>query len=300
MGQFDMIIVKLISGLGNQLFQYCIGRQLSLARGTELKLDISFFKGQSLRSFKLHHYHIKAEIATEKEVSRFTNIYADTHLYAKVFRKGEKLVPKRNRRLFKEHEWWVYEPELLKASGNVYLDGYWQHYKYFENMNPSILDELTVNEPYTADENDLLSAMQENNSVSLHIRRGDYMTDRDAYNFMGVMPVEYYNAAIKRIRDSVQHPAFFIFSDDLQWAKDNIKIDAPVIHVNPDDGKKDYRELDLMSKCKHNIIANSSFSWWGAFLNRYPGKIVIAPRKWIIPEERNKKIQLQFPGWVKM
>jgi len=295
-----MIIVKLISGLGNQLFQYCIARQLSLTRGTELKLDISFFKRQSLRSFRLHHYNIQAEIATEKEVRRFTDIYADTSLYAKLFRKAEKLSPKRNRRLFKEQEWWVYEPELLKASGNIYLDGYWQHYKYFENINPWILDDLTVSEPYTAHESELLSAIQETNSVSLHIRRGDYITDRDAYNFMGVMPVEYYDEAIKHMRENVQRPEFFIFSDDLQWAKDNIRIDAPVTFVHPDEGKKDYRELDLMSKCKHNIIANSSFSWWGAFLNRYPGKIVIAPRKWIVPEERNKKIQLQFPGWVQM
>lgn len=295
-----MIIIKLISGLGNQLFQYCAGRQLSLARETELKLDISFFNQQSLRSYKLHHYNIKADIATEKEVRRFTGVYADTRLYAKVFRKAEKLIPKRNRRLFNEQEWWVYEPELLKASRNVYLDGYWQHYKYFENLNPGILDELTVIEPYTAQEHELLSAIQQNNSVSLHIRRGDYITDRDAYHFMGVMPVEYYNAAIRHIIESVQHPAFFIFSDDLQWAKDHIRLDAPVTFVQLDDGKKDYRELDLMSKCRHNIIANSSFSWWGAFLNRYPGKIVIAPQKWIVPEERNKKIQLQFPGWVKM
>lgn len=295
-----MIIVKLISGLGNQLFQYCIGRQLSLARGTELKLDISFFKGQSLRSFRLHHYNIQAEIATEKEVEKFTGIYANTGLYAKVFRKVEKLVPKRNRRLFKEQEWWVYEPELLKASRNIYLDGYWQHYKYFENINPSILSELTVSEPYTPHENELLSAIQENNSVSLHIRRGDYITDPDTYNFMGIMPVEYYDEAIKHMRENVQRPAFFIFSDDLQWAKDNIRVDAPLTFVHLDNGKKDYRELDLMSKCRHNIIANSSFSWWGAFLNRYPDKIVIAPRKWIVPEERNKKIQLQFPGWVKM
>ncbi len=137
-------------------------------------------------------------------------------------------------------------------------------------------------------------------SVSIHLRRGDYVSDPWAFHTMGPLPVKYYYKAIDYMSKKLSDPCFYIFSDDLDWVKDNIKIEAPVSFVEIANGTKDYLELDIMSKCSHNIIANSSFSWWGAFLNQNPDKIVIAPAQWVIADEINKRIELQLPSWIKM
>ncbi len=296
-----MIIVKLISGLGNQLFQYAIGRQLSITNKVPLKLDTSFFKDQNLRSYKLDHYNINAEIASEEEVAKFLNIYKKKNLAARIYRGIERRMPKQRSRYFKENEWWVYEPELLKVSGTAYIEGYWQHYKYFENINPEITRELTLKDWYDLQLQKMVAEISNNSSsVSLHIRRGDYISDPKAGSFMGVLPLEYYNKAIRYISQHLKDPSYYIFSDELDWVKDNLKSDAPMQFVDVEGGNKDYIELDMMSRCSHNVIANSSFSWWGAFLNRNPDKIVIAPDKWVIPPDINTRIQLQFPSWVKL
>jgi hypothetical protein len=297
-----MIISKLISGLGNQLFQYAMGRQLSLIKNVPLKLDTSFFESQNLRSYKLHHYNIRAGIADKKEVDRLLHVYKSMSVFARSYRKAEKLLlPKQKRSYFRENEWWVYEPELLAAGSNVYLDGYWQHYRYFQNLHPEIFKELTVKENYTAPVKKIIAEISADmSSVSIHIRRGDYLTDSQAYNFMGIMPPEYYDQAMAYIRQKVTNPSYYIFSDDLNWVKDHLKIEGAATFMDIEGGSKDYIELDMMSKCSHNIIANSSFSWWGAFLNQNPDKIVVAPKQWVRPDDINKKIQLQFPSWIKI
>ena len=296
-----MVIAKLISGLGNQLFQYAIGRQIAIANGVDLKLDTSFFAGQHLRSYKLHHYNINAEIAPADDVAALLKRYTGKSLPDKVYRRVERLLPKRYTHYFKEKEWWGYEPELLKASGSVYLEGYWQHHKYFDHLSPGILKELTLKEAHGPESKALLAEIsQAPSSVAIHVRRGDYVSDTNTYNFMGVLPVAYYNQAISYIGRRVPSPVYYVFSDDPEWAKCHLKADAPLHFVTIADGSKDYLELDLMSKCRHNIIANSSFSWWGAFLNNHPGKIVVAHNKWVIPDDVNARIKLQFPSWVKL
>lgn len=296
-----MIVVKLISGLGNQLFQYALGRQLSILRNVSLKLDTSFFKDQQFRSFKLSHYNISASVASETEVSNFLALYTGNSLYDKICRKIEARLPKNKKRYYKEDQWWTYEAEVFNVSSNVYLDGYWQHYKYFQNIHPLIIKELTVKESYTPAVNKLIGETKQNAaSVSIHIRRGDYITDRKAYELMGLLPPEYYYKAIEYINSKLRDPAFYVFSDDLDWVKDNLKLHGSINYVDMEEGGTDYIELDVMSKCNHNIIANSSFSWWAAFLNQNPDKIVIAPDKWVLPKEINKRVELQFPTWIKI
>ncbi|MGI4022351.1 MAG: alpha-1,2-fucosyltransferase [Janthinobacterium lividum] len=301
-----MIITKLISGLGNQLFEYAIGRQLAISKNVPLKLDLSFFADQSLRSYKLNHYNINAEIATstdiepfKKEINRYQKLHQETSLFAKIYRNAEPFVfPKFTKNYFKEHIWWILEPAVFKTPANVYVDGYWQHYKYFENMQPQIFEELTLKEPLNLKANSLLLAVKnDKSSVAVHIRRGDYVTDSGANYLMGIVPVSYYLNAIAYLKQKLSGPSFYFFSDDLEWVKQNIKTDAPAFYV---DGNTDYVDLDLMRHCSHQIIANSTFSWWGAFLNSNPDKIVIAPEKWSAQEHVNKSIQLQFPNWIKM
>lgn len=301
-----MIITKLISGLGNQLFQYAIGRQLSLLKGVTLKLDLSFFDNQNLRSYKLNHFKINATIATEvdvepfrKEINVYQRLHEQTSFYAKVYRNFEPIFcPKHTKNYFKEAVWWILEPQVFKTPANVYVEGYWQHYKYFENMQTSIFEELTLKNEIGAKMEPLLSVIKNNkSSVAVHIRRGDYVSDSGANYLMGVLPVTYYHQAINYIKQKVSSPTFYFFSDDLDWVKKNILTDAPAYYV---DGNADYVDLDLMRHCSHQIIANSTFSWWGAFLNRNTDKIVIAPNIWSAREHVNKNIHLQFPSWIKL
>lgn len=293
-----MIIVKLISGLGNQLFQYAIGRKLALMHNVDLKVDTSFFANQNLRSYKLSPYNINTSEATSNEVNSLLNLYQSSGLIAKAYRRIEQYIPKRHRHYFREDEWWVYEPELLRSNPSIYIDGYWQHYRYFENVPSQIFDELTLKEPYPFEAQIFLDKIINNESaVALHIRRGDYVTDPNAQSLMGVLPLDYYRQAIVYVKSRVEKPIFYVFSDDLQWASENLKLDADIVLIDIAQGKLDYIELDLMSKCKHAIIANSSFSWWGAFLNRNPEKIIVAPAQWVVPVEINKRIKIQLPSW---
>ena len=295
----SIVIVKLLSGLGNQLFQYAAGRQLALMHNAELRFDTSFFDNQSLRNYKLCHYNVIGEEASQEELASLLGRYWSSSLVAKAYRRLETHLPKRYHRRFRESEWWVYEPELFRVRPSVYLEGYWQHYGYFKEFHPGILDELTLKAPYPIEAKPLFEAIEnDESSVALHIRRGDYVTVIDTQKLMGVLSLDYYSQAIAHIKGKISNPTFYIFSDDLQWAAEHLKPEAPMVLVNIAGGQLDYIELDLMSRCRHAIIANSSFSWWGAFLNRNPAKVVVAPAKWAAMPNINQRIKLQLPSWT--
>ncbi|WP_342648679.1 alpha-1,2-fucosyltransferase [Mucilaginibacter sp. CSA2-8R] len=296
-----MIYVKLVSGLGNQLFQYAIGRMISLKNNMPLKLDVSFFESQSLRQFKLNHYNIAADIATPDEVDKFLTNYRSKSIKSKIFRKIDYRLPKSYRRYFIESEPFVYEPDLFKIHNSVYLDGYWQNQAYFADVNPTIFKELKIKEVYSAIAGNYLKKIQHHpSSVALHIRRGDYVTDKKAFEMMGVLPIDYYNEATKIIKSDLIDPHYFVFSDDLNWAKDKLNVGSAVTFVDFNGEISDYTELELMSQCKHNIIANSSFSWWGAFLNTNKKKIVISPQNWVKSSAINSKVHIQMSNWLKL
>jgi hypothetical protein len=259
-----MIIVKLKGGLGNQLFQYAFGRRMSIFRHEKLKLDKDILgeKGDTYRYYGLDNYNIKADIASKEEVQKFKYPLG---LFSKFLRflKGKVL------KIYHVG----YEPELLKSK-SIYLDGYFQSYKYLEPIKNDLLKEITLKEPIENKYFDLLQKINNNNSVSIHIRRGDYINNNDYCTY----GLEYYNEAIKIIKEKISDPIFFVFSDEITWAKENFKLNNIFFVSSP--AMKDYEELILMTKCKHNIIANSSFSFWGAWLNKNPDKTVIAPKKW--------------------
>ncbi|GAB3530133.1 alpha-1,2-fucosyltransferase [Pontibacter brevis] len=296
-----MVVVTLAGGLGNQLFQYVMGKQLANKNKTTLKLYISNLGKEDGRSYKLHHFNIEEVLATESEVDKLIGEYYSSSLYAKLYRKIDQRRPKYKRKYFIESEYWRYEPDLMMISSSVLLEGFWQHYKYYENLDTGIQQELTLKKTAATSFISSLKAIRENDaSVSMHIRRGDYVNDPNNLAFYGVMPITYYERAMGYMNSIVKDPHYFVFSDDLDWAKDNLKMDAPMTFVDIEGGTKDYLELDAMSQCRHNIIANSTFSWWGAFLNKNPEKVVIAPESWVVDPEMNKNIQIQLPSWVKM
>lgn len=285
-----MIITKINGGLGNQLFQYAAGRSLAHRHQTNLVLDLSDFKniplGNTPRKFELDQYPIVARVASPEEEASFR------------FYQGRVL----RRVPFLPRPWWharephfQYDSNFSRLSDNVYLDGYWQSNLYFENIAPIIQSELQPLESPGKINQDLLDSMSQQNSVALHIRRGDYVSNIKAAIHHGVCSIDYYQKAINIIVEKVTNPYFYIFSDDLEWVKKNLAITLPVTYVGHNKGGQAFQDLRLISHCKHQIIANSSFSWWGAWLNSNPQKIVIGPKQWFLV---NKNTSTLFPrGW---
>jgi hypothetical protein len=175
------------------------------------------------------------------------------------------------------HNYWSGINELPISS---YLVGYWQSEKYFVKHKEVIRQELTFKNELSPENLATASSLLKTASVSLHVRRGDYVSSQATNDVHGVCTLDYYRNAISHMARSVESPRFFIFSDDINWVKANLQLDFPCEYIANNVGANSYVDMRLMSMCKHNIIANSSFSWWGAWLNSNPNKIVIAPKKW--------------------
>ena len=286
-----MVIAKIMGGLGNQLFQYAAGKALAEHHQTELKLDIRYFASTSLRNYELHNFNINAEIATEDELIHFM-----PEKQSLVFRIMRELKPYYRRKVYYEQDF-HHDPNFFKAPKDVYLVGYWQSEKYFHAIASGIVKEFQIRLPQKGKNAELSRKIQNINSVSIHVRRGDYVNNPKANQVHGLCSLDYYTDSIKFIKEKITSPHFFIFSDDIIWAKENIKIVGPVTYVdhNREIACEDFR---LMSQCKNHIIANSSFSWWSAWLSQNTDKIVIVPKKWFNAEKRNTK-DLLPESWIK-
>lgn len=293
-----MIIVKLQGGLGNQMFQYAIGRQLSIINNTNLKLDLTFLLDRTprehltFRNYELGAFQINPLIAEKSEVRLFNQndpISRIKRLFART-----KLVREKNLR---------FQSTILNSGDQLYLNGYWQCEKYFDAIRTELLNDFTLKD-YSLSElhkNHLriIESINKTNSVSVHFRRGDYVSDKITNSFHGTCSIQFYQDAIKLMAKQVQSPHFFLFSDDPEWIlKNRIINDFPTTVVTTSNM---HHDMYLMSLCKHNIIANSSFSWWGAWLNRNPEKMVIAPKRWFAKDELNPQTQDLIPqNWIRL
>ena len=188
-----------------------------------------------------------------------------------------------------------YDKKIFNLSGDVFLDGYWQTEKYFCNISDIIRKDFSFKESFLCAKREVLDDIKNTNSVFVHFRRGDYVSDQRTNKFHGVCDMEYYKKSIEYFLRLGNNFKFFIFSDDIDWVKENFKIDNCFFVSNKK--LRDFEELFLMSKCKHAIIANSSFSWWGAWLNDGKDKIVIAPKKWNNSDCYNEIVP---DRWIKM
>lgn len=282
-----MIVVNIYGGLGNQLFQYAAGRQLADSRRTRLKLDIRNFSTDKRRTYALHNFNIE-----EKFFDRLDNFVIKAKerirkLSSKIGITGLTAIYKENGML--------YDEKFMNLGDNVYLDGYWQCEKYFKPIEYIIRKEFMVKSPPAGMNKQYLEIIRSVNAVSIHVRRGDYITDEITNAFHGVCSLDYYNRAIDRMIAEIDAPYFFIFSDDMEWTKANLTIEGfPVMYVDHN-GTADYEDLRLMYTCRHHIIANSSFSWWGAWLNTNTEKKVIAPKRWFQAFTNNDIIP---PAWI--
>jgi len=284
-----MIIIKLNGGLGNQLFQYSLGRKLSIKNSDVFKLDLSDFTKDNPRSYSLGEFNIIENFASDEDINKIKK--------SGVWKFVDKLKPYCKRSVIK-YKGYDFDPNILKLSGNFYLDGYWQSEKYFQNIENMIRKEITLKKSLSSKYTELIDKIKNSDSVSVHIRRGDYLSDKIS-KIYAMCPIEYYYKAIEKITGHYPNPHFFIFSDDINWVKQNLNIPYPKIFVSGENEIKNYEELILMSLCKHNIIANSSFSWWGAWLNKNTDKIVISPDKWFNDKIGNAK-DLIPKNWIKL
>ena len=272
-----MIIIQLKGGLGNQMFQYALYRALK-KKGKVVKIDdVTGFINDKLRKPVIAGYGLEYEKATKEEVVALTDSKMD--IFSRIRR---KLTGRKTFRI--DEESGRFDPKILELD-DAYLVGYWQSEKYFT-------DESVQNEIREAFErrpqelmNDtvswtLLQQIECCESVSLHVRRTDYI-DEEHKHIHNLCSEKYYKNAINKIREVYPKAMFFIFTDDKEWCKNHFKGRCFSVVELEEGPKTDIAEMMLMSKCKHHIIANSSFSWWAAWLNDAPEKMVIAPAKWI-------------------
>lgn len=263
-----MIATKIYGGLGNQMFQYALGRSLSLECHKKLLLDLSHLVNQP-----------KNEVPRKYELDIF-NINAKTTLSPleldspKLFLSRTKPYKLINERGF------PFKPEILKLSDYSLLDGYWQCERYFIRYEDQIRKDFAFKKPLSKQKQLFLDEiLKVSNPISLHVRRGDYVNHKASNSFQGLAGLDYYNRAVSEIVRKIEQPHFFVISDDQNWCKSNIKFNYPTTFVDSSSGPN-YEDMLLMSRCQHHIIANSSFSWWGAWLNPSSEKIVIAPKNW--------------------
>jgi len=277
-----MVIVQLNGGLGNQLFQYAAGRRLAEKHKTELMLDLTKFSLDDVRPhelYGLHSFNIKAEIADMPELKQF---YAN-NFWGKIKRKTKTMlgIGKIKRVCEKKH--FVFDPTIPELPDNVYLwGGYWQSEKYFKDIEDIIRVELALKNDLTPQSAVIERQIRDmQNTVSLHIRRGDYVTDAGTNSVLGLCPLDYYQKCISILENELGRLNIFVFSDDPDWVKKNLQSGNNLCFVENNNVKYAFEDIYLMSICKHNIIANSSFSWWGAWLNKNKNKKVFAPNQWI-------------------
>jgi hypothetical protein len=280
-----MIIVRLCGGLGNQLFQYAAGRSLSTVHQTELVLDLSWYQNtpasNTPRQYELARYSIQARVANASEV-RLCRLYS-----SRILRRLQLLHWPWSRHQETNFEFDSRFPDL---KDNTYLDGYWQSFKYFESVADTIRSELMPLPAPSALDQAIGDKVRATESVSVHVRRGDYVTQKAAAIVHGVCPLDYYDAAMQIIERRISSPHFYVFSDDSEWARTNLTFPGPAVFVDHNNGSTAFQDMRLMSQCRHHVIANSSFSWWGAWLNPRKDKLVIAPKRWFIDDRSTSSL----------
>ena len=279
-----MIIAKVTGGLGNQMFQYALGRHLGIKHNTIFKMDLTHFKiiqteWTANRPYDLTMLKIQQNVATPEEIAQ---VKANNVVIAVDVNNFE------------------FDEKYLLAPDNTYFQGFWQSEKFFKDIEDVIRKDFEFNFELSEKCTPLKERIESCNAVCIHVRRTDYINHRETNEFHGVCGMDYFNKGIQYIRERVENPHFFVFSDDVGWCLDNFtdkNLFTVVYHDNA--GDKSKYHFMLMTLCKHYIISNSSFSWWGAWLNPSKDKIVIAPGQWFRDPRPNTR-DIIPENWMKM
>ena len=293
-----MIVVSLYGGLGNQLFQYAAARSLSSKLGCELSLDLAWFNivdslsNTTARKYALGPFQLQAKLqydglGSTKFKSRILRVLF------KLFQKSQKSLPVYSERGA------AYQKDFAQIEWPVWLNGYWQSSRYFDGISDLIRHEIGTPRDLNEQSQRMYKQIQLSDSVCVHIRRGDYVTNKNASETHGLCSLDYYYRGINLVSTKVKNPICYVFSDDPLWVQDHFKPAIPVVLVDINGPEDAHQDLWLMSACKHFVIANSSLSWWGAWLSVNPKKIVVAPANWYA--DRTMDVSDLIPkDWVRI
>lgn len=285
-----MLVVCLKGGLGNQMFQYAYAKALH-AKGYAVKLDLSLIQNNATHhGFGLHHYSIDLESASIDDLKAF-NING---LLRKLFNRFN--IPAKH---YITEKTLLFSPLLASPNDSVYIEGYFQTERYFKDIKELLLQQFQLCNSLSAYTKKMRQLIEYAPcSISLHVRRGDYL-NASAQSYHGLCSLAYYQNAMHYLNEYCQDRMYVIFSDDIAWVKENMPIENALYIC--DEGQTPHEDMYLMSLCQHNIIANSSFSWWGAWLNQNPYKIVIAPKQWFAdPKMQAQSKDIVPEEWIRL
>lgn len=282
-----MIIVRLMGGLGNQMFQYAAAKAVAIRNNTILKIDTTLLEENKKnphgivthRELDLDIFNLRLIHASQREVEYFNGKkYAS--IPGKLFNKALFLFRKRNLIIESGK---TFEARLLKLPDNKCLVGSWQSEKYFKDVADEIHQAFKFRRPVLDASKAILDNINDCDSICVNVRRGDYVTSPIYSKTLGAFGVEYYHAGLDYFTDKLNNPRVFVFSDDLNWCRENLRVKFPVEYIGHEHaGERFGNYLQLMKQCRHFVIPNSSFGWWGAWLSEYSQKKIIAPLRWFI------------------
>lgn len=268
-----MIITTITSGFGNQLFQYAAGYALAKKRHAKLRLDTRFYQENKYRNYELGRLGISAQELSWADKARLDLL--DASMRRRSIKWPLHFLPLLKLR-YVDDAVSGFDNSVLEQPNGTVLRGYWQNEEYFSEYREDILREFTFRSAPDAENAAMISRIKEQTSICVHVRRGDYLSSKEV---VAAAPIRYYENAVKWMTDRVPNAKYFVFSDEPDWCRENLGIADPVF-VTHNTGKNDPEDLRLMTHCDHFIIANSTFSWWGAWLSTAPHKQVIAPQQW--------------------
>lgn len=275
------VIVQILGGLGNQMFQYALGRTIAHRTGATLLLDTSVINHapqETRRTYDLDIFKLQPTFATRADVARYHSHGAG--LAGKIVHRLRRGMSTPD--ITYQHEF-RFQPEILDLRPPLYLSGYWQSYRYFAEIEDQLRRDFEFRDKLPSAAAALAQTIAQPESVCLHVRRGDYTEPKNAY-FIGVIGMDYYRRAVARVRQVAKRPTFFIFSDDLVWCRENFEWLGDGVRIveydSPSDFKRHASDLQLMARADYFITANSTFSWWAAWLAGERAKLVITPKTW--------------------
>ena len=292
-----MIIVKIQGGLGNQIFEYAFGRAVQNEYGGKLLLDISSYKKDQHRDFKLEKFQLNPDIIVD-DSGKYNKYYGmKENLFIRI---GAHYFPNILLKIGSKAGIYIwdkvdYKKLILKKRKNILLQGYWQSEEYFKNISGKIRDEIKIKDKECLINDEIYEEINRTNAVCVHIRLTDFLSKKN--DRFAQCTLAYYLKGVELIKKKVENPRFYIFTDDVKLAQSMFKFGSvPVFYISQK--YTDIESFKLMSSCKYFIIANSTFSWWGAYLSEYQQKIVICPEKWF---NDNTDIKYLLPKqWIKL
>ncbi|MFZ4499973.1 MAG: alpha-1,2-fucosyltransferase [Minisyncoccia bacterium] len=292
-----MIITRLQGGLGNQMFQYAVGRAVAIKNSTTLGLDLEYLldrtprKGFTFRNYDLDLFSVETEIVQQANIPFFYKSFGFGKVSLLLNKLRDKVLPA----LGKEKRF-AFDEKVFSLGPDAYLYGYWQSYKYFESIAETIRKDFTPRLALPENIENLKKEIESKNSVCIHVRRGDYVGN----SVHEVVSNLYYSQALEAMKEKVSIEHLYVFSDDIAWCRDNLSFPYSTTYVgNEYSGERSIGHFALMRACKHFIIPNSSFSWWAAWLAKAPNKVVIAPQQWFVDTSIDTS-DLIPPEWIRI